>query len=66
VKYDFVRVPESEEELRAWSAALTYRLTEFHHWRAEFQRVMSNMHSAFNRLTFQMQWVIGAHPAHKY
>ncbi len=66
VKYDFVRVPESDEELRAWSAALTYKLTEFHHWRAEFQRIMSNVHSAFNRLTFQMQWVIGAHPAHKY
>ena len=48
------------------SLGVTLKVTEFHHWRAEFQRVESNFGPARNRLNLQFQWIIGAHPAHKY
>lgn len=77
--YDFSELPfvEAEKmgalgkssgdlERKGWIAGFTYKVTEFHHWRLEWERVKSNFEDTRKLLTFQFQWVIGAHPAHKY
>ncbi len=66
LKSDYVETPGSSEILRAFSFGATLKVTEFHFWRAEFQRIESNIASSRNVLNVQFQWVIGAHPAHKY
>ncbi len=65
-QYDFVDIPGADEQLTALSLGLTFRITEFQLWRAEWQRI--SMDSAEDRtlFTLQFQWLIGAHPAHKY
>ncbi|HRI44056.1 MAG TPA: hypothetical protein PLL78_03945 [Fimbriimonadaceae bacterium] len=66
VKYDYSEVPGTDDIRRAWSLGATLKVTEFHHWRAEFQRIESNFAPARNLLNLQFQWAIGAHPAHRY
>lgn len=65
-KYDYSETPGSTDIRRGYSLGATLRVTEFHHWRVEFQHVLSNFAPARNVLNFQFQWLIGAHPAHKY
>lgn len=65
-KYDYSEIPGTEDIRRGWSLGATLKVTEFHHWRAEFQRVESNFAAARNLLNVQFQWAIGAHPAHRY
>jgi hypothetical protein len=64
--YDYSELPGTDDVRRACLAGLTYKLTEFHHWRLEWQRFTSTFEEDVNVLTLQFQWVIGAHPAHKY
>lgn len=66
LKYDYSETPSSSDIRRGLTAGVTLRPTEFHHWRIEFQRVDSNFAPTRNLLNLQFQWVIGAHPAHKY
>lgn len=63
---DYSEIPGTEDLHRGYLAGLTYKLTEFEHWRLEFQRVTSNFEPERHMLTLQFQWLIGAHPAHKY
>lgn len=65
-KYDYSEVPGTDDIRRGWSIGATLKVSEFHHWRAEFQRIESNFAQARNLLTIQFQWAIGAHPAHRY
>lgn len=66
VGYDHSEVPGSAETRRGLLAGVTHRVTEFHHWRLEFQRISSNMSDDVNLLSLQFQWLIGKHQAHKY
>jgi hypothetical protein len=65
-RYDYSETPGSTDIRRGWTFGATLKVTEFHHWRAEFQRIESNFAPARNVLNFQFQYIIGAHPAHKY
>lgn len=65
-KYDYSEIPGTSDLHKGWSLGATLKVTEFHHWRAEFQHLDSNFEPARNRLNLQFQWIIGAHPAHKY
>jgi hypothetical protein len=65
-KYDYSEMPGTNEYRRGWAFGTTFRVTEFHHWRAEFQTIRSNHESTQNLLTVQFQWLIGSHPAHRY
>jgi len=65
-KYDYSEIPGTTNTRRAWTAGITYKTTEFHHWRFQWQNVDSNFDMNGNILTLQFQWVIGVHPAHKY
>ncbi|MBS1724757.1 MAG: hypothetical protein JSS66_17585 [Armatimonadetes bacterium] len=65
-KYDYSEIPGGSEIHKGPSLGATLKVTEFHHWRAEFQRIESNFADPRNVLNVQFQWVIGAHPAHKY
>lgn len=64
--YDYSEIPGSADIHRGLLAGITYKITEFSHWRLEFQQISSNFEDTRNVLTFQLQWLIGAHPAHKY
>jgi hypothetical protein len=64
--YDRSELPASTEDRSGYLAGLTYKVTEFHHWRLEWQKIKSSFESDVNVLTLQFQWVIGAHPAHRY
>lgn len=66
VKYDYSEIPGTNDTRRGWSVGSTLKVTEFHQWRAEFQRIDSNFADGRNILNLQFQWIIGAHPAHKY
>jgi hypothetical protein len=66
VKYDYSEVPNSTDIRKGWTIGSTLQVTEFHHWRVEFQHIQSNFAANRNVLNFQFQWLIGAHPAHKY
>lgn len=65
-KVDYSELPGTSSIQRAASLGLTFKLTEFEHWRVEFQHVTSNFAPIKNLLNFQFQFAIGAHPAHKY
>lgn len=65
-KLDYSELPGTSDVQRAASLGLTFKLTEFEHWRVEFQHLTSNFASIRNSLNFQFQFAIGAHPAHKY
>ncbi len=64
--YDESELPGTDDRRHGYLAGLTRKVTEFHHWRLEWQRVKSNFESTRNLLTLQFQWIIGAHPAHRY
>jgi hypothetical protein len=64
--YDHSEIPGTSDERKAWLLGLTRKVSEFHHWRLEFEEVTSNFEPTRNVLTLQFQWVIGAHPAHRY
>lgn len=64
--YDSSQIPGTFDKREGWLAGMTLKVTEFHLWRLEFEREESNFTRNGNRLTLQFQWVIGAHPAHKY
>lgn len=66
VKYDYSEIPGTTDTRRGWTVGAKLKVTEFHHWRAEFQRITSNFAADRNLLTLQFQWAIGPHPAHKY
>lgn len=63
---DYSELPGTADVRRAVLGGVTFKLTEFEHWRIEWQRITSNFESDRNVLTLQWQWIIGAHPAHKY
>lgn len=65
-KYDYVELPDFSDTLRAYSAGVTLRLTDFEHLRAEFQRIESSSGPGRTQLVFQAVWIIGPHKAHKY
>jgi hypothetical protein len=66
VKYDYSEVPGTSDIHQGLTLGATLKVTEFHHWRAEFQRINSNFERDRSVLNLQFQWIIGAHPAHKY
>lgn len=66
LKADYSELPGTTDLRRGTAFGLTYKLTEFQHWRLEFQQITSNFESTRNILTLQFQWLIGTHPAHKY
>ncbi len=78
VGYDFSKLPfveaskggiqglPEDAERKGWIAGFTYKVTEFHHWRLEWEQIKSNFETTRRLLTLQFQWVIGAHPAHRY
>lgn len=65
-KYDYSEVPGSTDIRRGWSVGALLKVTDFHRWLAEWQTITSNFAPARNVLNLQFQWLIGAHPAHKY
>lgn len=65
-KYDHAELPDGSDTLRSYSLGVTYKLTEFQLIRAEAQRLLSEIEEDRTIVTLQFQWVIGAHPAHKY
>lgn len=65
-KYDHAELPDGSDVLRSYSLGLTYKLTEFQLIRAQAERILSNADADRTLITLQFQWVIGAHPAHKY
>ncbi|MEW5882656.1 MAG: hypothetical protein AB1725_00335 [Armatimonadota bacterium] len=65
-KYDHAEVPDGSDTLRAYSLGVSFKLTEFQLIRAEAQRLLSDIEADRTVVTLQFQWVIGAHPAHKY
>ena len=65
-RYDTSEAPDSTNRRDGWTAGLTLKPTEFHHWRVEFQQIRSNFAPDRNLLNLQFQMVFGAHPAHKY
>ena len=65
-KFDYSELPGTNDIQRAFSLGATLKVTEFHYWRAEFQCIDSNFQPRRNVLNLQFQWMIGAHPAHKY
>lgn len=64
--YDSSQLPGTFDKREGWLAGMTFKVTEFHLWRLEFERIESNFERDRNVLTLQFQWTIGAHPAHKY
>jgi hypothetical protein len=66
LKYDDSEIPGTGNRHQAWTVGVTLRPTEFHYWRLEFQNRTSNFGDSRNTLDLQFQWLIGAHPAHKY
>jgi hypothetical protein len=65
-KVDYSEVPNSTDIRRGLTLGATLKVTEFHHWRVEWQSINSNFAPNQNVLNIQFQWIIGAHPAHKY
>lgn len=65
-KYDYSEIPGTSDIRNGLSFGATLKVTEFHHWRAEWKTIGSNFDKARNVFTLQFQWAIGAHPAHKY
>lgn len=65
-KLDYSEIPGTTDLHRAVSFGLTFKPTEFHFWRVEFQHTTSNFAANKNTLNLQFQMVIGSHPAHKY
>lgn len=66
VKADYSELPGTTDIHRAIGLGVTYKATELQHLRLEWQRVTSNFDDDHNLLTFQFQYLIGKHPAHKY
>lgn len=66
VRYDTSELPGTTHSHNAWTANITRKVTEFHHWRLEFKQIASNFEAMNSTLSLQFQWAIGAHPAHKY
>lgn len=66
LKGDYSEVPGTTDVRRGLSAGVTFRLTEFEHWRVEYQKVSSNFETDRSFLSLQFQFLIGKHPAHKY
>lgn len=64
--FDSSEIPGTSDSHRSHLIGMTLRPTEFHHWRLEFERMTSNFEGNRSLLNLQFQWVIGAHPAHKY
>jgi hypothetical protein len=65
-KYDYSEIPGTPDIHSGVSFGATLKVTEFHHWRAEWKTIGSNFDKTRNVFTVQFQWAIGAHPAHKY
>ncbi len=65
-KYDHAELPDGSDTLRGYSLGVSFKLTEFQLIRAEAQRLLSGIEADRTIITLQFQWVIGAHPAHKY
>lgn len=66
VRYDSSEIPGTSNAHVAWTANVTRKVTEFQYWRLEYRQIASNFQSVQTSLALQFQWVIGAHPAHKY
>lgn len=64
--YDYSEIPGTTDKHHGFLAGITLKPTEFHHWRIEAQRIEHSSEGTRNLLRFQFQWVIGAHPAHRY
>jgi hypothetical protein len=65
-RLDYSQVPGSAEVQKGWTANLTLKPTEFHHWRVEYTHLDNKLSRDTNTLTLQFVWLIGSHPAHKY
>ncbi|MBI5707636.1 MAG: hypothetical protein HZC36_11695 [Armatimonadetes bacterium] len=63
---DYSEIPGTSDSRHGVLAGLTFKLTEFQHWRLEWQRISSNFEPTRDVLRLQLQWLIGTHPAHKY
>lgn len=63
---DYSEIPGTSDRHHGWLAGVTVKPTEFHHWRIEGQRLRHSSEGTQNLLRIQFQWVIGAHPAHRY
>jgi len=66
LKVDYSEIPGTSDWHSSYSIGLTLKPTEFHHWRVAFEQRRGNAGDRGNSLDLQFQWMIGAHPAHKY
>lgn len=64
-KFDYSEIPGTANIRQGWTAGITQRLTDFHHFRAELQTITSNFESRRSALNVQFQWILGKHPSHK-
>lgn len=65
-RYDNVELPDGSDTLRAFSAGLSIKMTEFQLIRLEYQSIDSQAGASRNQLFLQVQFLIGPHRAHKY
>jgi hypothetical protein len=63
---DYSEIPGTTNLHRSVLSGLTFKLTEFEHWRLEFQHITGNFEPTKDLLTLEFQWLIVTHPAHKY
>ncbi len=64
--FDSSEIPGTSDSHRSHLVGIALKPTEFHHWRLECEQITSNFEAKRSLLSFQFQWTIGAHPAHKY
>lgn len=65
-RFDYSELPGTSDVRRGFGGNVTYKLSEFQLLRLELMRITSNFDDPRTVLTFQFQYLIGAHPAHKY
>lgn len=64
-RWDTVEMPGGGKR-QGYILGVTLKITEFEHWRLEYENLHGADEPRTQRLNFQFQWVLGPHPIHKY
>jgi hypothetical protein len=64
-RWDTVELPGGGTR-QGYTLGLTLKVTEFEHWRLEYENFSGAGEPRTQRVNFQFQWVLGPHPIHKY